>query len=69
MIDLYHYAPVYDDEFARNFFMRGHMNAAGYLLTSRMIASYIDYYVRKYPRLFSQVPFIGSELYRRDYES
>ncbi len=60
VIDLYREAPVYDAEFYRNFFLGGHMNAAGYLLTAKMMATYIDYYVRKYPEDFAQVGFIGT---------
>ena len=60
VIDLEKEAPVYDAEFYRNFFLGGHMNPAGYLLTAKMIATYIDYYVRKYPEDFTQVGFIGT---------
>ncbi|MCQ2425977.1 MAG: SGNH/GDSL hydrolase family protein [Lachnospiraceae bacterium] len=60
VIDLEKEAPVYDAEFYRNFFLGGHLNPAGYLLTAKMIATYIDYYVRKYPEDFTQVGFIGT---------
>ncbi len=60
VIDLYEYAPVYDEEFKRNFFMSGHMNAQGYMLTAHMVMSYIDFIIRKYPEDFMQVPFIGT---------
>lgn len=36
------------------------MNAAGYLLTARMIESYIDYIVRHNIVDFKQVGFIGT---------
>jgi hypothetical protein len=62
VIDLGKYAPCYDDEFRRNFFLGGHMNPAGYLLTARMIASYIDYIVRNHPRDFAQLGFIGTDI-------
>ena len=68
VIDLERYAPCYDDEFRRNFFLGGHMNPAGYLLTARMIASYIDYIVRNHPRDFAQIGFIGTDLYNVDYQ-
>ncbi len=59
VIDLYEYAPVYDKEFKRNFYLGGHMNAAGYVVTAKMIMSYIDYIVRHNPEDFAQVAFIG----------
>lgn len=59
VLDLYRYAPVYDAEFRRNFYLGGHMNAAGYVLTSKMVMSYIDYLVRHNPEDFAQVGFIG----------
>ena len=59
VIDLYEYAPVYDAEFRRHFFLGGHMNAAGYLLTAKMITSYIDYIIRSDHESFAQVGFIG----------
>ena len=68
VIDLYKYAPVYDGEFRRNFFMSGHMNAQGYLLTAHMVMSYIDYIIRKNPEDFMQVPFIGTPLRNLNYK-
>lgn len=59
VIDLYKYAPVYDEEFRRNFFLGGHMNPQGYILTAKMVMSYIDYIIRNNPEDFAQVPFIG----------
>lgn len=60
VIDLNRYAPVYDSEFNRNFFLNSHMNPAGYLLTAKMIGSYIDYIIRNNPEDFTQVGFIGT---------
>lgn len=59
VIDLWNYAPVYDEKFKETFFL-GHMTATGYMLTAKMVMSYIDYYIRKYPSDFSQVGFIGT---------
>ena len=59
VIDLYRYAPVYDAEFKRRYYLGGHMNPAGYILTARMMESYIDYIVRHNPEDFLQIPFIG----------
>lgn len=58
LIDLEKYAPVYDDEFKRNFFLEGHMNPAGYLLTGKMISSYIDWIIRNNPEDFYKVGLI-----------
>ncbi len=60
VIDLYTYAPVYDDNFKEKYYLGGHMNAAGYVLTAKMLESYIDYIIRKNPRDFAQVGFIGT---------
>ncbi len=62
LIDLYNYAPIYDADFKEKFFL-GHMTATGYILTARMIESYIDYLIRKNPKDFNQVEFIGTDLY------
>lgn len=62
LIDLFTYGPVYDKKFRENFFL-GHMTATGYLLSARIIESYIDYLIRKNPRDFNQVGFIGTDLY------
>lgn len=60
VLDFARYAPVYDKVFKRNFYLGGHLNAAGYLLTGRMVSSYIDYIIRNNPEDFTQVGFIGT---------
>lgn len=62
LIDLYTYAPVHDEQYIATFW-HGHMTPTGYILTARMIESYIDYIIRKNPKDFNQVGFIGTELY------
>ena len=62
IIDLYEYAPVYDDEFKKKFYMGGHLNPMGYVLTAHMTASYIDYIIRHNPEDFKEVGYIGTEL-------
>ena len=62
LIDLFTYAPVYNKEFSEKYFL-GHMTPTGYVLTARMIESYIDYIIRKNPKDFAQVGFIGTDLY------
>lgn len=63
VVDLYKYAPVYDGEFKRKFYLYGHLNPAGYRLTAKMIESCIDYHVRHNPEDFYQIGFIGTEFY------
>ncbi len=47
LLDFRTYAPVYDEEFRKNFFLLGHMNPMGYILTAKMAISYIDYIIRR----------------------
>lgn len=61
VIDLYKYAPCYDEENFRSlYFMGGHLNAAGYQYTAWMIMTYIDWIIRQNMQDFEQVGFIGS---------
>lgn len=59
IIDLYEYAPVYDAEYKRRFYLMSHLNPMGYKMNADMIMSYIDYIIRKDPEDFAQVGFIG----------
>lgn len=59
VLDIRKYGPLYDQKMVDTFF-RGHMTPSGYLLTAKMVMSYIDYLVRKYPDDFAQVGFIGT---------
>ena len=56
------YAPVYDDAFRKAFYLGGHMNPCGYLLTAKMVASYVDYIIRHDWDAFREVAFIGTKL-------
>ena len=60
VIDLFHDAPKYDEEFRRNYFC-GHMNAMGYLLTAHYVMTYIDWIIRHHVQEFRYVQFIGSD--------
>ena len=66
VIDLREYAPVYDQEFKKNFFLGGHMNPMGYRLTALMVESYIDYIIRNNFDDFKQVGFIGTPDYNEN---
>ena len=46
IIDLYKYAPKFDENFTENYFVGGHLSTSGYLLTSKLITSYTDYIIR-----------------------
>lgn len=63
VIDLYRYAPVYDDDFKRRFYLGGHMSPAGYRLTAKMTESCIDYIIRHDPEDFAQAGFIGTDIW------
>lgn len=60
VIDLYKYGPVYDDNFKEKFYLYGHLNPSGYILTARMIDSYIDYIIRHNPEDFKTIGLVNS---------
>ncbi len=62
VIDLYQYGPLYDSEYRKHYNLYLHLSASGYLLTAKMVDSYIDYIIRKNPDDFRRVPFIGKGL-------
>lgn len=59
VLDLRRYGPVYDENFRKAFYLAGHLNPAGYMLTAKMTAAYIDYIIRQNMEDFAQVGFIG----------
>lgn len=63
ILDFRKYAPVYDQKFKDAFYLGGHMNPMGYMLTAKMTASYIDYIVRHNMDDFKQVGFIGTPVH------
>ena len=62
IIDLYEYAVTYDDEFKKKFFMYGHMDAVGYMLTAKMVASYIDYIIRHNLDDFKTIGYVNTDI-------
>lgn len=60
VLDFRKYAVEYDDDFKKLFFLGTHMNAAGYLLTSKLVISYIDYIIRHNMEDFKQIGFVGT---------
>ena len=61
MIDLFRYAPLFDQVFRDNFLLHRHATPTGYLLTAKMIMSYMDYIIRHNMEDFKMVGFIGRE--------
>ncbi len=62
VLDLFEYAPVYDEDFKKKFYMGGHLNPMGYVLTAHIVASYIDYIIRHNFADFNEVGYIGTDL-------
>ena len=62
VIDLLEYGPLYDESFRKKYFLYGHMNPSGYILTAQIIDSYIDYIVRHDPESFKNVGFINTDI-------
>ena len=60
VIDLNTYGPVYDEEFKKQFYLLGHLNPAGYILTAKMVMSYMDYIIRHNMADFKQAGLIGT---------
>lgn len=63
VVDLRQYGPDYStEEFQRAFFLLGHLSPAGYLLTGRLLASYIDYIIRHNFEDFRTIGYRGRDL-------
>lgn len=58
VIDFRKYAPLYDQEFRELYFLGGHMQPCGYMLTAKMVASYIDFLIRHNMNDFKKVGLI-----------
>ncbi len=63
VLDMYQYGPVYNKEFFAKYSLLGHLNAAGYLLTAQMYATYIDWIIRHNLEDFTQVGLINTPWY------
>lgn len=62
VIDLYHNAPAFDDDFKEKYFLYRHMSPAGYMYFAELVDSYIDYIIRTNPEDFKKVGFIGKNI-------
>lgn len=62
VIDLYKYGPKYDKRFKEKYYLYGHLNPLGYVLTAKIVDSYIDYIVRHNPDDFKNIGFVGTDI-------
>lgn len=60
VLDIRQYGPLHEAEFREKFYLGGHLNPMGYILTAKLTLSYIDYIVRHHMEDFKQVGFIGT---------
>ena len=62
VIDLCEYFPRQNDAIRELIYTGSHFNPMGYAYVARCFESYIDWYIRRDPRAFAEVPFIGTNL-------
>lgn len=67
VIDLDRYAPPHDAAYRAQFYMGGHLNAAGYLLAAKQMESYIDFIIRRHMEDFCQIGFVGTGHHNVEY--
>lgn len=60
VIDLRKFGPVYDEAFKEKFYLNGHLNACGYLITAKMVVSYIDYIIRHHFEDFMEIGLVNT---------
>ena len=63
VLDLNKYAPDYNEEFRKKYYLGGHLSPAGYLLTARMVMTLMDHIIQENMDDFKQVGFIGTPYY------
>ena len=62
VMDFRKYGPVQDKEYMDKFYLTGHLNPCGYILTAKMIMSYMDYIIRHNMDDFKFVGMIGRDM-------
>lgn len=62
LLDFYEFFPAQTEDYKEFFYTGSHLDPMGYVLTAKAVESYIDYLIRRDPRAFAEVPFIGTEL-------
>ncbi len=60
LIDLFKYAPKFDNDYRAKYFLAGHMNPMGYMMIAKYVMTYMDFIIRNNMEDFKQVPFIGT---------
>lgn len=65
VVDLFAYAPEYDEAFERRHWMNGHMTPSGYLLTAEYISRLTDALIDEHMEEFREVGFIGTDLWEK----
>lgn len=68
VMDFRKYAPEYDEDFHKKFFLNGHLSTMGYSLTAKMVMSYMDYIIRHNYEDFKDVQLIGTDIYDCSWE-
>lgn len=63
VIDLYEYGVEYDKDFEEKFYFNNHLSPAGYMVTAKMVASYIDYIIRHNLEDFLQIGLLDSPIH------
>lgn len=66
LIDMTNDGPVYDETMRKTFALGFHPNPVGYYCYALMVGNYIDYLIRRFPKNFFEVPFIGTSLKNKD---
>ena len=62
VVDLFEYAPLYDEKFFRRHMMNGHLTPSGYLLSAEFISRLADAIIDEHIEDFREVGFIGTSL-------
>ena len=64
LVDLFSIAPIFNEEFRREYFLGGHMSPAGYLYMAQLIEDSMNDIIKKHLPDFADVCFIGTNLKR-----
>ena len=67
VMDFQKYGPTCDAEFKEKFFLTNHLNPCGYILTAKMVMSYMDYIIRHNMDDFRRVALIGQNMSEVNY--
>lgn len=62
VMDFRKYGPVQDKEYMDKFYLTNHLSPCGYILTAKMMMSYMDYIIRHNMEDFKLVGMIGRDM-------